>query len=267
MKENIFKIETIKNREEGEVSFCAERGGIITSLKLKNKEILFFDEETFIHPYMGVRAGIQILFPNAGSIIENPLYVGLKRHGFARNQEWQSKKNEDGFKEELSSNDETRKVYPFNFRFSVTGKFEKNSSFSLYQEVENKENDVGVPISMGLHPYFKVSDSEKINIKFDFCGGEKVQNKVEDWSDDKYVSIDNPKIEDPGAVLKISIPGLGILIIDVSIEYEKIWIWSMSGRDFICIEPIMRDINGLIKNPQIINSKEIFKTNINIKLE
>lgn len=262
MKENFFKIETIKDGVENEVSFCPERGGIVTSLKLKNKEILFFNEDTFNDIDLKVRGGIPVLFPNAGVLNDS----SLPRHGFARDLEWQGEKSKNGFKETLFSSEETRKIYPYDFHISITGNFEKDGSFTLSQEIENKEEIKDMPISMGLHPYFKVSNLEKKNIKFDFDGGEMAQDKVKDWSDDKYISIDNPKIKDPNTFLKILIPDLGMLIVDVSIEYEKIWVWSMSGKDFICIEPVMRDVNGLIDNPKILKPKEVFKMSINLSL-
>jgi galactose mutarotase-like enzyme len=262
MKENFLKIETIKNGQE-EVSFCPERGGIITSLKLKNKEVLYFDEKTFNDIDIKVRGGIPVLFPNTGVLNDS----SLPRHGFARDLEWQNEKSENGFKETLFSNEETRKIYPYDFYISIAGNFEKDGSFTLFQEIENKEDGREMLISAGLHPYFKVSDAEKNNIKFDFEGGEIAQNKVEDWSDDEYISIDNPKIKDPNALLKILIPNLGMLIIDIPVDYQKIWIWSMSGRDFFCIEPVMRDVNGFLDNPKKLKPKETFKLKVNFKLE
>ena len=59
----------------------------------------------------------------------------------------------------------------------------------------------------------------------------------------------------------------GTLIIDLSPEYKKIWIWSMVGKDFICIEPIMRDAGGLIENPENIPPKKTLHTRVNFKLK
>ena len=44
---NKLKIETIKIPDGSEASYCSERGGIITSIKFKGKEILYLDKETF----------------------------------------------------------------------------------------------------------------------------------------------------------------------------------------------------------------------------
>jgi galactose mutarotase-like enzyme len=266
MKEDILKIENIEGFDNGSVSYCRERGSVITSLKLKGKEIIYLDKETFNDSSKNVRGGIPILFPNAGPISRDSIFPNLNQHGFARNQKWENEKVEEGFKSVLFSNEETKKVYPFDFKLSLFGNFEKDGSFTLEQEVENREEYVELPISMGLHPYFSVADNEKGNIKFNFEGGKEIEDQIESWANGKYISIDNPKIKDPNAVMEVFIPSLGTLKIDVSVEYQKIWIWSISGGDFICIEPVMRDIDGLINNPEKIEPRGKFSARVNFKL-
>jgi len=265
-KDRDFKIETIKSPDNNEVSFCPGRGGIITSVKLKGKEILYLDEETFKDINKNVKGGIPVLFPNAGPITENKDFPNLEQHGFARKSKWQFEKNDDKFEESLSSDEETKKMYPYDFRLSVSVEFEKDGSVTLIEEVENKEENNELPVSMGLHPYFKVSNEDKNKIKFNFEGGKFIEEQVDIWSNGKAISIDNPKIKDPDAIMEVNIPGLGSLIINPSIEYKKIWIWSMSDKNFVCIEPVMRDKNGLIDNPEKIKPKEKFSSKVNIKL-
>jgi len=80
------KIETIK-LFNGEVSYSPERGGIITSIKIGDKEILYMDESTFNDKGANVKGGIPVLFPNAGAIpdeIKTEEFANLKQHGFAR---------------------------------------------------------------------------------------------------------------------------------------------------------------------------------------
>lgn len=266
-QKHVFKIETIKGPNGGEVSFCPERGGIITSLKLGGKEILYLDEETFKNIGISVKGGIPWLFPNAGPLDKDSKFPLLPQHGFARNMKWETEKIDNGFRMTLRGDEETKKLYPYDFQFIIEGKLEEDGSFTLNQEVNNLEKDNELPISMGMHPYFKVSNEEKKNIKFNFKGGEEVEKQVDKWANGKAVSIDNPKLKDPNAVVKVFIPNLGELIIDARIEYEKIWIWSMPGKDFVCVEPVMRDKNGLIDNPSLIKPKNAFKSSVNFKLE
>lgn len=264
---NQLKKETVKSPEGGEVSFCPERGGIITSIKIRDKEILYMDDATFKNKDVSVKGGIPILFPNAGPV-ESEKFPGLKQHGFARDSsKWKSVKNENGFTETLISYNEKNAGYPYNLKLSMEGQFENNGSFTISQNVENLEADLEIPISMGLHPYFKVDKEERKNIKFNFDGGKEIEEKYEIWSNGKAVSIDNPKLKDPNAVLEVTIPNLGNLIIDPSLEYQKIWVWSMPDKDFVCVEPVMRDKNGIVDDPEMIKPKETFNANVNFDLK
>ncbi|MEI7688825.1 MAG: hypothetical protein WCI91_01415 [Candidatus Nomurabacteria bacterium] len=263
-----FNIKTVKDKSGyNEVSFCPFRGGIVTSLKLKGKEVLYFDQETFLDIEKSVRGGIPILFPNAGELENNHLYPNLKRHGFVKNMECEVESKGFGFKEVFKSNNETRNVYPFNFDLSVVGNFESDGSFTLTQEVKNMEKDKNLPISMGLHPYFKVPYKEKKNIRFNFEDGLSAEEQIEIWENSGTVYLDNPKVKDPNATTNIDIPNLGTLILDISVEYQKIWIWSIPKSDFICIEPMMRGLNGLVNDPFEVKINEPFMASLNIKLK
>ena len=260
-----LKIETIKTPSGDEVSCCPERGGIITSIKLKGKEILYLDEETFKNPEVNVKGGIPILFPNAGPIpdeIKIEDLKNLKQHGFARESKWSSVKGSSVLKETLSSNSETRELYPYDFNLSLECHFEKNNSFTITQIVENKEKGKEMPISSGFHPYFKVLSEEKKNIEFNFKGGEIVKEKTEIWANGKAVSIENPNTP-----IEVNIPGLGVLTFNISKEYKRIWVWSMEGKDFICVEPVMRDKGGIITDPEKIKPGETHISSFNILLK
>jgi len=265
MKE--FKIITIKGPNNNEVSFCPERGGIVTSLKLKGTEIFYLDEETFQNKNENIRGGIPILFPNMGELKNESIYPKLKRHGFARDLVWITEEIDKGFKEVLCSNKETKKIFPFDFKFSNEGLFENDGTFTLTQEILNKEGEKEMPISMGLHPYFKVPSGEKKNIKFNFEGGKYIEEQINSWGNGETIYIDNPKVINIEEVLEIDIPTLGTLIIDISAIYKKIWIWSMPGKDFICIEPSMGIQNGIIDSPFMIELNGKFKAIMSIKLK
>ena len=261
-----LKIETVKGPEESEVSFCPERGGIITSIKLKGKEILYLEPDNLADTTKNVRGGIPILFPNAG-----PLKVGdykLAQHGYARtSSEWQVEPTEgSAFSERLSVNEEMKQAFPYELLLRIKGQLEDDGSFSLTQEVENKD-EKELPISMGLHPYFKVPNDKKKEIEFDFLGGEQVKKDFATWSSGGTTMIDNPKIKDPNAVLRIKLPDLGTVILDVSAEYKRIWVWSLPDKDFICVEPVMRDVDGLVNDPEIIEPSQTYSGKVNFKLE
>jgi len=267
METTLFEIETIRLSNGNEVSYCPRRGGIITLIKLQGKEILYFDETTFQNLEVSVRGGIPILFPNAGAL-DNPKFPNLKQHGFARNSSrWTVLKNAGGFHETLLSDEETKKVYPYDFRLSLDGKFGGDDSFIITQVVENLGTEKELSVSFGLHPYFLVSNDEKKNIKFNFAGGKFIEEKISDWANDKFISVDNPRLEDPSAKIEVIIPSLGTLVLDISPQYKKIWVWSLPGKDFVCIEPAMRDVGGLVNDPEIVKPGAIFSASFGLTLE
>ena len=261
-----LKIETIKTPEGNEVSFCPERGGIITSIKFKGKEILYLDLATLQDTKVSVKGGVPVLFPNAGPL-DSPQFPNLKQHGFARSMNWQSQKGKENFTQTLQADENTKKLFPYNFKLSIGGQFNEDGSFSINQSIGNLEKEEVMPVSMGLHPYFRVPHDAKKDIKFNFKGGDLVEQNVETWANAKAFKIDNPRVEDPNAVMEVVIPSVGTLIIDASPEYKRIWIWSLPGKDFVCIEPVMRDKGGLVDDPEKIQPGTTLDSKVNIKLK
>jgi len=259
-----FKIETVEMFDGGSISYCPERG-LITSVKIKGQELLYLDEKTLFNKDLKIRGGIPVLFPNAGEISQEQMtseFSKLKSHGFARDQKWELVETMEGINVSLRSNQETKTVYNYDFLLSLFNKFNKDGSLTITQEVINLEGDKEMPISMGLHPYFKVPHDKKNAIKFNFPGGKKIEKDLNNWANNGTLEINNP-----GIPLEIDIPDLGILVLDISKEYQKIWIWSEAGEDFICIEPSMRSEGGIVENPQKIKPMGKFSASFNMKLK
>lgn len=262
------KIETIRTPDGREISFSPERGGIIISLKLNGKEILYFDANTFNDSAKNVKGGIPILFPNAGPI-DHPDFPDLKQHGFARNADtWKTDSTSNrGFIESLHSDETTRQIFPYDFLLKMRGEFENDGSFTLTQEVKNESADRTLPISMGLHPYFRVPAERKREIKFDWPGGEIAEREREKWNNGKAVSLSNPSTKEKLVPLNIVIPELGTVVMTASSEYRRIWIWSAeSDSNFICVEPFMRDKGGLANDPEMVQPGQTLVPRIKIEL-
>ena len=180
---SVLKIEKINGPNDSEMSFCPERGGIITSMKIKGVELFYFDKERFNDPDKSDRGGVPILFPMSGPPTKEGPFSKLKQHGFARNSDnWKIEKTEEEneFIEILESNDKTKEIFPYDFVLKMRSKIEDDGSIIISQEVENKgENEM--PISMGLHPYFNVPEGKKEEIKFDFSGGKEIEREIKKW--------------------------------------------------------------------------------------
>ncbi len=264
------RIETLRT-SRGEISFSPERGGIITSMKLRGpaglREILYLDQATLDDPEKNVKGGVPILFPNAGPI-NSPDFPGMKQHGFARNmRSWESGVSEDEFWETLTADASTREKYPYDFSLRMGGRIEKNGSTIISQSPTNHDPARALPVSMGLHPYFRVPADQKQAMRFDFPGGDIIERGVEKWANDGTISVDNPALIDPRSPLRITIPELGTLVMDVSPEYRKIWVWSMMNKDFVCIEPVMRDEGGLVNDPELVPPGATYTGTVKFRLE
>lgn len=271
--EKELKIETISSPEGHEISFCPEKGGIITSIKIRGVEILRADPKDFKEAK--TRGGIPVMFPNAGAL-DSPLEEGLKTlkpHGFARESTWKIEKA--GQDELIEALDEKKPdSYPYEYLLKMIARIEKDGSITLAQEVRN-DSDKEMPVSMGLHPYFKVPKGRKKDVRIDL-GDEKMNGKIKDnfekWSKGEAMIIDRSELENPDSVLKIEIPEAGTIAMDVFEKYQNIWIWSEESKeededDFICIEPVMRKPGGLVHGPEIVKPGETLKTSVRIGLE
>lgn len=146
-----------------------ERGGIITSWQVQGQELLYLDAERFSHPELTVRGGVPILFPICGNLPNNSYtYQGqtytLKQHGFARDLPWQvineTSAENAAITLSLSSTEQTRQGYPFDFRLAFTYQLQ-GDSLTLNQSYTNLSTQP-MPFSTGLHPYFQVADKAQL---------------------------------------------------------------------------------------------------------
>ena len=229
IENRVVKIETVRMPNGDEVSFCRERGGIITSIKFKGKEILYLDEATLQDPKVNVKGGIPILFPNAGPL-SNGLYH-LPQHGFARRMPWNvTELNRSSVTLQLLSNTETREVYPFNFKLEL--KVEVAENILTHSLTINNTGDQPMPTAYGTHPYFNISQEDKPGLITNIDG---FHPQAINW----LAEFDKP-FPNPG-LINIRMPGKEITI-DTAPDIFKITrIWHQPGQDFICIEPWTRD--------------------------
>lgn len=117
-----------------------------------------------------------ILFPLCGGIKDKKaIYKGisypLSQHGFARRSEFSLKEmSENKIVFELTANELTKALYPFDFKFTVTYTLD-GDTLTLGATVENTGNDI-LPYSFGWHPGFalpteKGQDIEDYAVRFD----------------------------------------------------------------------------------------------------
>ncbi|GAB4459450.1 MAG: aldose epimerase [Elainellaceae cyanobacterium] len=241
-----------------------ERGGIITRWSVQGRDILYLDEARFADPSLSVRGGIPILFPICGNLPNNAYtYNGqtyrLKQHGFARDLPWQVIHTEAleraSITLNLSSSDYTRALYPFEFSLDFTYILEGNR-LVLQQQVTNSGNTI-MPFSLGLHPYFAVSD--KARLDFDIPSTQYVDQRTQeihaymdgfDFSLDEIdvlfrkLAFQSATVEDFRENLKLRL--------DFDDPYTMLVFWTLKGKDFYCLEPWTGPRNALNTGDHLI---------------
>ncbi|WP_122641636.1 aldose 1-epimerase family protein [Luxibacter massiliensis] len=206
-----------------------------------------------------------ILFPNVGKNYKNTIHIQGKeypssQHGFARDHVFTCVKSDESqgiFL--LCSNEETKKVYPFDFELYISYILE-GKTLSIQWEVKNPTAEP-VYFTIGGHPAFRFSGKEER--KEDYClffpKKEKLQyilinpesgtacveriyelelNKgmyplsEEMFSKDALI-FDNGQIGEAWICHKDGRPYVGLRCEG----FPNFGIWSVEGAPFICLEP------------------------------
>lgn len=277
------KIETLKGPKESEISYCPEIGGTITSIKVRGIEILRRDPNDLKGEKK--RGGIPIMFPNGGPL-DNVLPGAtekLEQHGFVSRSELSVDETNEDENKLIEKFEGTKSAsYPYEkYLLRIISEIEEDGSVLLTEEVQNN-SDKEMPISMGLHPYFRVPKGRKNEAEIDFGDdalNREIKKNSKSWMNGEAMIIDNPKLksentdEDKTLKIKIRIPEVGTIAMDVFEEYESIWIWSKESEkgdedDFICVEPVMRKPRGLTsERPGIVKPHDTFRGSVKFGLE
>jgi galactose mutarotase-like enzyme len=242
-----------------------ERGGIITSWQVQGQELLYLDAERFNHPEMTVRGGIPILFPICGNLPNNTYThrgqtYTLKQHGFARDLPWevtnQSTETEAAITLTLTSQEQTRQVYPFEFEVVFTYQIQGNL-LNLKQRYTNL-SDQPMPFSTGFHPYFQVADKQQLQFEIPAA---QLKNQIDqtvhpfsgqfDFELDEIDAAFRP-LTQPSAQAIDQQRKIGLTLDYDSSIYSTLVFWTVKGKDFYCLEPWSAPRNALNTGEDLI---------------
>jgi galactose mutarotase-like enzyme len=221
------------------------RGGLVSRLAVGRVAILATDDEAVYGGERNVRGGIPILFPTAGRLKDDRYLAGgvwreLKQHGFARNLPWRVGQESRGAARlvmELESTEATLQAFPWEFRLEFTVEV-AGRSLRILQSYENR-SETRMPLHAGFHPYFAVPDAEKgaTRVEWDWDNVAKREVPFEGSS------LTGPEVSlhavDRGSTrARLTYPSLpGAIEIEVSPELAHWVVWTLGGRDFVCVEP------------------------------
>jgi galactose mutarotase-like enzyme len=199
-----------------------------------------------------------VLFPIVGTLKNNSyLYNGqvhaLSRHGFARDNDFNVKiKTEDSVTFSLTSNDDTRRVYPFDFELELTYRLKENT-LHLEYAVTNKNTSV-MPFSIGAHPAFALPGNfESYSLRFEKDDPLESVQLIDDLLSDKTTVLPTENgvlpllynlFENDALIFK-SLQSKSVSIVKNGQDYLKVdyadfphlGIWTKEGAPFLCIEP------------------------------
>ncbi|MGD1856271.1 MAG: aldose epimerase [Leptolyngbyaceae cyanobacterium] len=233
---------------DAQVAVVPERGGIVTSWQVNDKEMLYMDTERFKDASLSVRGGIPLLFPICGNIVDDTYTLEgetytLVQHGFGRTLPWEvtqkSTDNGASITLTLTSSDETWAVYPFEFQLDYIYTLKGNTLEQRFRHT-NLSDEEPMPFSTGTHPYFVVADKTKLSFEipsteYKVKEGKKVYtfDGQFDFSQDE-IDVAFINLEDQEATVK---NGDSTLTLSFDENYSTLVFWTVKGKDFYCLEP------------------------------
>lgn len=255
---------TIK-KDNISTTIFSERWWIITSLIIDNIELLYQEmlDETLLDLSKSVKWGIPFMFPNAWPLTleeKTKSWFDLPQHWFWRINKWKENIIQEDWKYSQSFNLKNSDNFPFDLNAENIIEI-NNNVFKTTHIIKNIwENKA--PISIWLHPYFRVPNWKKEDIKWDFDWWEQIKSQVNIWWNDGTISFDNP-----WNPFEISIPELWTLVLEASKDYKKFWVRSLPWKDFVCIEPVEWEEWAILNSPVLINpwKENISFLKINLK--
>jgi galactose mutarotase-like enzyme len=244
-------LESLELRDEDGKSLLVlapSRGGMATRLALGGRHALFLDEATLRDPSKNVRGGNPVLFPQPGKLANDAYAWGegrgsLKQHGFARNQPWEvAGTDTDGAAKatlRLLASDATRAAYPWEFSAEYTYIL-RGAVLRIEQRFTNT-GDTPMPFGAGFHPYFHLKQSEKAGARVGTTATRAFDNVTKQHGPLKKIDLAQAEVdlhlEDHGAAPCTLTWASGAIAVRGSSEYTHWVIWTLEGKDFVCVEP------------------------------
>jgi len=255
------------------------RGGLATRLVLAGRDTFYLDEGTLHDTTKNVRGGNPVLFPQPGKLEDDRYEWGgviypLKQHGFARNEPWKVTRTSTRDRAEatltLVSNERTRAVYPWDFHADYTYWVEGNR-FGVDMRIAcTSAGGEAMPFGAGFHPYFLVPQATKAKLslgtpaRFAFDNVAKVRVPVSLDLERDEVDL---HLEDHGeGPFTLSGPD-GTLTLTASPPMNLWVIWTVRGKDYVCVEPWTSPGNALRTRTRLLTLEPGTSTSLSFIVE
>lgn len=206
-----------------------------------------------------------VLFPVVGRCLNDEITIDgksyeMEKHGFARKRNFKLLElNENKMVFSLSADDETRKLYPFEFEFLIGYRVDGNSLFCSY-EVINKDSKP-ILFSLGGHPAFSVPFNTGEGYEDYYIEFEQVENADRHFIDTdgffngqtervlnntNQLPIRNGMFNADAYIFKNDLKSRRVTIrnkrhnnyLSVGFEgFNYLGLWAKTDAPYVCIEP------------------------------
>ena len=240
------------------VTIAPDRGAIVTSFAVDGRELLYMDHATLADRSKNVRGGIPILFPIAGKLANDSWQHGnrsgaMSQHGFGRQLAWHVlSTTESKVSFELRSSASTLSQYPWPFAavltYSLTG-----ARLHTSLCVSNLGGE-GLPLALGYHPYFVVTDKTKAKIATNASqcfNNVTKQQELFNGFDFTSSEVDVHLLDQKSNASTLTL-GMEKITVTASDDFGVWVIWTLGGKDFICLEPWTSPGNALNSGDRLI---------------
>lgn len=228
-------------------------GGYVTSWSVRNPRSGLFERVLYLGSELK-RTGIPTLFPNYG---EGQGVNGEDMtHGFGRSSVWtpdQSASASDKIVLRLGDRDiseEAKAKFPFRFATSIEVQAAQDGSLIYSLKVQNQDQ-IDMPITPGVHPYWAVPQADKQSIQTEGIQGFDAASI--DWD---TTPPDTVYGFDGRALVKFPSRQISIEDITPGGVIRHLVVWSQTPQkpdfNFVCFEPITAGDNAINTNPILV---------------
>jgi galactose mutarotase-like enzyme len=224
--------------------------------------LLYLDQATFDDATKNVRGGAPVLFPSPGKLAQDLYSVdgrmgALKQHGFARNTAFDVvEQSASSVKIAARATAESRLVWPWDFTLELA--YTLTDDTIRIGHVVTNESPAPMPFGFGFHPYFQCSQADKAATKIPTAATRAFDNVTKKDVDVPEGGIDLTAKEvdlhlhgHGGSSASLILPSHRVRV-DASAEYGHWVVWTLSGKDFVCLEPWTAPGNALNTGAELI---------------
>lgn len=233
--------------------FVPARGGIAAEFACWGVPVFYLDQETLWDPAKNIRGGNPVLFPICGPLEDGKYTLpggrqyAMKQHGLARNMRWEVLevvccKDTGLITLATNSDDETKKIYPFDFKMVFTYIVE-SGRLTVKQTYCNSSQEV-MPFYAGFHPYFFAPGKKAVRLNIPSKEYFDLKDGVTRPYDDNLNLGSRPETNLVFSDLFSQEAGFDRsdgwrITVKYDNNFRYIVLWALEGKDFLCLEPWM----------------------------